>query len=154
MKPRLLRTGWLIAFILTVYAGTYFCLTLSGGYDLYKTGNIVQFGLPTYDVWLWQPRFGKYDPYFSRRDATGTLFAPLILLDQKFWHPSRPFFERKQDGTLVERPIPDENSLHPAFRRNIKIVLEYAPKMEAARDNHDLKQAELLMNEMTAEMQR
>ncbi len=49
--------------------------------------------------------------------------------------------------------MPEEALLHPVFRRNLKIVMEYGLKIKVARENHDAKQADMLFEEMTEHMQ-
>jgi len=147
--------SWILVFCasLFLYLASYFYLSVNGGYELYKTGVVKQFGLPTWDVWLWQPEFGRYDPYFSRTDILGRIYSPLISADQNIWHKAMPYFRVAEGPKLVELPPPPESLMHPRLRHNLAVILSFASKIEKARANHDSRLVDQLFNEMEAQMQ-
>lgn len=150
---RALKYVRFLVLFFALYIGAYLYLSVSGGYYFYKTGNITQFGLPTWDIWIWEPKIGRYDPFIGRRDVVGTLFSPAIILDQKYWHKDRPYFEKAADGSLVQLAPPPDALLHPQVRHNMDIILSYAPRIKAAEKNHDHAEMEKIMDEIAARMQ-
>lgn len=89
----LLAVGGLLA----IYVLSYAILSANGGYVLTQSGRVrYGFGLAVSDIEQWQPRWA-WCQRFRRIDGSHTLrgnwlgyaYAPLILLDQKWIHPTR-----------------------------------------------------------------
>jgi hypothetical protein len=112
----------LLAFSIALicYLASYSVLSATGGWLVSESGEWRPFGaLAEIDIFQWQPRYGFCQRfrwpgghYALRADALGYFYAPLILLDQRFVHPTIRF--RKPDGTLIEPlPAPPVLQYHP-----------------------------------------
>jgi len=86
---------------LAVYIVSYVILSFCGGYEFGQSGKMrYNFGLSVLDVQQWQPRYAR-GRIFTQVDGTtifqanplGYIFAPAILLDQKFFHPTKRVFD-------------------------------------------------------------
>jgi hypothetical protein len=107
------------AVILILYVASYAVLSYTGGWVISETGHdrpVPGAPLAAADVYIWQPRYGRCEPFRNvlgentlRADALGYLFAPLILLDQRFVHPTIPF--TAPDGR--DNPAPPYEDYHP-----------------------------------------
>jgi hypothetical protein len=82
--------------IVAVYFGVYAFLSHGGGYILTQSGEVrYAFGLSVSDVSRWEPRFAYCEAFRDihgrralRANFLGYVFAPLILADQVFLHPT------------------------------------------------------------------
>lgn len=83
--------------LLATYVLSYVLLSVCGGYLLTQSGRVrYGFGFAVSDIEQWQPRWA-WCQRFRRIDGSHTLrgnwlgyaYAPLILLDQKWIHPTR-----------------------------------------------------------------
>jgi len=138
---------------LLFYVGIYLCLSINGGYEPGKTGKIIQFGLPTWDVYVWQPEFGRYDPYYSKTDAWGFALSPLIKIDRSVWHKDIPGYKKTDSGEVVQLPPPATALWHPRMKHNVAVIQSYADKIETTRKNHDVGVTQKLYQEMYSQMQ-
>lgn len=91
---------------LVLYLGIYVLLSLNGRYEWNQSGRLRYSGglsMAITDEVRWQPALLLWEPYRSidgskkiRANLGGWIFAPLILLDQRWWHASRVLFEALQ----------------------------------------------------------
>lgn len=102
---------YLITFSICLYMGIYCFISSMGDYIPTQSGEIRwDFGngpgLSTTDIIQWQPRFAfaqrfrQIDSkYTFRADVLGTLYLPLILMDQKYLHKTIRFIplEKKEE---------------------------------------------------------
>lgn len=87
--------------LLAVYVGVYVILSWNGGYTWTQSGQVrYGFGLSVTDLEQWQPRFCFCQRFktidgswITRANALGYTFAPLILLDQTYIHPTVRIFD-------------------------------------------------------------
>lgn len=99
VKQTLIAVGILLA----VYVGTYITLSCLGGYYFNQSGKIRyrSMGLSVTDISTWNPKGCRFQyrfknikgEYVSRGNDLGYLFAPLIMLDRRFVHPTQVLFE-------------------------------------------------------------
>lgn len=88
---------------MTFYVGVYVALSASGGYGVASSGRLrYGGGLSVSDLQVWQPRFCRWQVRTQidgswTVDATplGALFAPLILMDRSFVHPTVNLFDER-----------------------------------------------------------
>jgi len=95
---------WVFA-LAVIYVAVYVVLSVNGVYLATPSGEVrYNFGLAMTDAQVWQPRF----VYFKvLRDIEGRktvaanwlgyVFAPLILLDQKLFHPTVYLFQKPEN---------------------------------------------------------
>lgn len=103
---------------LVLYVGSYAALSFTGGWVVSESGE-VRLIMAVADTFQWQPRHGRCErfrqvdgDYTLRADAVGYFFAPLILLDQRFVHPTIRFITT--DGRMLEPlPVPPLSEYHP-----------------------------------------
>ena len=117
VKQTLIVVGVLFVF----YLGTYITLSSLGGYYLnqsgkfrYQAGKIRyrNISLPVSDISTWNPKGCRFQyrfenikgEYVSRGNDLGYFFAPLIILDRRFIHPTE---------VLIESKNPDETDRFP-----------------------------------------
>jgi hypothetical protein len=107
-----------------IYVVGYAVLSATGGFVICESGEARQkgengFSFAQSDTFVWLPRYGFYQKirqedgsYAFRRDFLGGVFTPMILLDQKFFHPTIPF--RDARGELLQPiPAPPFQKYHP-----------------------------------------
>jgi hypothetical protein len=84
---------------LAIYVGVYLYLTWNGGYYFNQSGQVRyrSHGLATSDIVIWTPQgcWFQYKfknikgEYVSRGNELGYLFATLIMIDRKWFHPTK-----------------------------------------------------------------
>jgi len=97
-----LRIGWLLIAI-TLYIGVYVALSASGGYGIASSGRLrYGGGLSMSDLQVWQPRFCRWHgrtqidgSWTFSANPPGVFFAPLILMDRSFVHPTVNLFDQR-----------------------------------------------------------
>ena len=163
-KPkRIFRT---LGICTLLYLFSYASLSFLGGYRLVESGHYRPITwMAMEDVFVWQPRFGMSYPFdtiggdhIHRTDFFGTLYFPLICLDQRYVHKSRPLVAIAQDGTRTQHPWPDLALMHPVARRAIRIAdtitAKYQPELDAATARKDKKEIARIANAKWNEMQK
>ena len=117
MKKTKRRVFFITLLTIGLYVLTYLPLSSKGGWVVTESGNH-RILLAVADEFKWQPRFG----YLHRRrtihgdheidgDVLGYFYAPLILIDQKWFHSTIPFIV---DGEHVDPlPAPPHEDYHP-----------------------------------------
>jgi len=118
IMPR--RRRWLLRWIsvlLAAYVLAYAVLSITGGWVVSESGEH-RIVTAVADQFEWQPRYGSCQRFRSvsgdytlRADTLGYVFAPLILLDQRFIHRTISFFGA--DGPLDPVPAPPFAQYHP-----------------------------------------
>jgi hypothetical protein len=98
VKQTLIAAGILFA----LYLGTYITLSCLGGYYFNQSGKFRyrNMGLSVSDISTWNPKGCRFQYRFknikgedvSRGNDLGYLFAPLIMLDRRFVHPTQVLF--------------------------------------------------------------
>ena len=102
MSPahRKLLKAFLSAFLICLifYVGVYIVLSCLGGYYFNQSGKVRyhSIGLAVSDISTWTPKGCWFQyrfkntrgEYVSRGNELGYLFAPLIMLDRRFFHPT------------------------------------------------------------------
>ncbi len=92
------------------YVGSYVALSLCGGYVMTQSGDVryADGGMSVTDIDQWQPCFTFYQHFRTmngsrivRANFLGYVYAPLILLDQTFFHRTVRHFD-----PLTGRPVP------------------------------------------------
>ena len=103
--------------LLIVYVLSYGVLSATGGWVVNESGEH-RIITAVSDQFQWQPRYGSCQRFRSvsgdytlRADALGYFYAPLILLDQGYIHPTISFLD--PDGLLVPFPAPPLADYHP-----------------------------------------
>jgi hypothetical protein len=93
----------LIGLVPLCYLGIYVALSLSGAYrdNVSVVDEISQPCLCASDKYQWQPAQvaavymtispGERNVFFA--NSLGVMFRPLVMLDQRYWHPDRPIPE-------------------------------------------------------------
>lgn len=107
---------------LLLYIGSYAAFSITGGWVISESGkHRLIAGLAASDVLVWQPRYGFCEQFMQidgttilRADRLGYLYSPLILLDQKAFHPTIQYIG--EDGAILDS-FPPYESYHP-FRTN------------------------------------
>ena len=69
------------------------------------------FGLAIPTAILWQPRFGYLA--LAPHDSLGAIYAPLIRIDRRFFHPTIYIFDDEKDTKASSLPI---FKVHPFWR--------------------------------------
>lgn len=97
------------------YVGIYIILSSLGTYYFNQSGEVRyrSMGLAVSDISTWNPescrfqyRFKNYSgKYVSRGNDLGYLFAPLIMLDRRFVHPTRVHIEPEVPGETYWFPL-------------------------------------------------
>ena len=103
--------------LLGAYLISYGVLSATGGWVVNESGEH-RIITAVADQFQWQPRYGSCQRFRSvsgdytwRADALGYFYAPLILLDQRYIHPTISFFG--PDGLLDPIPAPPFADYHP-----------------------------------------
>ncbi|WP_339685643.1 hypothetical protein [Gimesia maris] len=96
-----LLSAFLICLIF--YVSVYIVLSCLGGYDFNQSGKVRYHssGLAVSDISTWTPKGCRFQyrfkntrgEYVSRGNEPGYLFAPLIMLDRRFFHPNEVLIE-------------------------------------------------------------
>lgn len=120
-RVRKLALGLLL--LLLFYVFSYALLSHTGGWMVTESGRWRPFGrLAEIDCIQWQPRFGfcqrftwSGDREGIRADALGYFYAPLILLDQSYIHPTIPLWRSPgdPDSGIDRSRIPPLSEWHP-----------------------------------------
>ena len=115
--PGRILTGMVVVF--AFYLTSYIPNSMSGGWIVSESGNnrIISV-VAVADELEWQPRFGYFHRMTSvsggllvRSDTLGKFYAPLILIDQKWWHSTISFMT---GGEIDESfPVPPYDDYHP-----------------------------------------
>ncbi|MEM6822348.1 MAG: hypothetical protein AAF558_10455 [Verrucomicrobiota bacterium] len=91
----------LLFLLLLIYFGVYAGISSMGEYKAAASGNIKTPLIPINiaDTRQWHPKFAELNVYKNSEDnwtwtgnTAGYVFAPLILLDRQFWHPTEKLF--------------------------------------------------------------
>jgi hypothetical protein len=91
-----------IGFVLFVsYIGIYLALSAAGEYRPSRSGKLRWFGgWAVTDRMLWKPKGLEWERYLNvrcesatRGNLQGYFFAPLIIVDRTYWHPTGYYFE-------------------------------------------------------------
>jgi hypothetical protein len=90
------RVLW-VAGALAVYCGSYCVLSAMGDYRIDMTGKRRYWGTVAWmDCWHWQPKgcymrtyIGPGGDRTTTFSGLGSIYAPLILLDRRWVHPSQ-----------------------------------------------------------------
>jgi hypothetical protein len=155
-----------LAIAISLYVGSYAVLSWLGGYGLVRSGDFRPYTwMAMEDVFVWQPRFGMAYPFHSYdgtyihfADFLGSLYLPLICLDQNYLHPSRPWLTVGPDGKIIEHPWPDLALMHPVAQREIRISdgieAKYQPELDAAIARGDKKEQLRIRNARWAELKK
>lgn len=111
VKQTLIVVGVLFA----LYLGTYITLSSLGGYYLNQSGKIRyrSISLPVSDISTWNPKGCRFQyrfenikgEYVSRGNDLGYFFAPLIMLDRRFIHPTEVLIESKNPNETDRFPL-------------------------------------------------
>lgn len=98
-----------VAVFFPLYVGSYIPLSIKGGWVVSESGK-TRITLAMADILEWQPRYGSFHRMRSygggsqvRADLLGWLYSPLILADQRWFHPTIPFIE---EGFRAVEPLP------------------------------------------------
>lgn len=103
-RQKLLK-ALLLAFLicLVLYVGIYIVLSCMGGYYFNQSGKVRyrSIGLAVSDISTWNPKGCRFQYQYinlrgesvSRGNELGYLFAPLIMLDRRFFHPTEVLIE-------------------------------------------------------------
>tara|TARA_R110002049_G_scaffold201707_1_gene372427 strand:- start:800 stop:1138 length:339 start_codon:yes stop_codon:yes gene_type:complete len=96
---------WSLPILLVLYVGVYITLSCLGGYYFNQSGKVRyrSMGLAVSDISTWTPKGCRFQyrfkntrgEYVSRGNEPGYLFAPLIMLDRRFFHPTEVLIESK-----------------------------------------------------------
>lgn len=103
-RQKLLKEILLVLLIcLVLYVGVYIVLSCLGSYYFNQSGELRYSGilLAVSDISTWNPKGCWFQyrfkntrgEYVSRSNDLGYLFAPLIMLDRRFFHPTEVLIE-------------------------------------------------------------
>lgn len=111
VKQTLIVVGVLFVF----YLGTYITLSSLGDYYLNQSGKTRyrSISLPVSDISTWNPKGCRFQyrfenikgEYVSRGNDLGYFFAPLIMLDRRFIHPTEVLIESKNPNETDRFPL-------------------------------------------------
>lgn len=100
---------------LAIYVGVYLYLSWNGAYRFNQTGQVRyrSIGMATSDIVIWTPQgcWFQYKfknikgEYVSRGNELGYLFAPLIMIDRKWFHPTKIWIEPEIPGETYWFPL-------------------------------------------------
>jgi len=100
--PQFVRRSLVILFLaLVVYVGSYCCLSACGGYYFGQSGRVrYNFGFAVSDVSMWHAKFTRWQRFQNNRgeevtrgNTLGYLYCPMIILDRRLVHQTRPLFD-------------------------------------------------------------
>ncbi|MFC1497758.1 hypothetical protein ACFLS1_04680 [Verrucomicrobiota bacterium] len=106
--------------ILVLYVGSYIPNSLAGGWVVNESGKCRPFFLASCDQYIWIPRYGFCQKFrwpggrngIRAWGFLGKLYAPLILIDQAYFH--RTIRYMNEDLTFVKPfPVPPIEEYHP-----------------------------------------
>lgn len=118
-----------LAFYVAVYSG----LSVTGGYEPCKSGKFTRYNLPTHDVYLWQLRFGRDSPFHGYSEFVPMIFAPLLWMDRKLWHPQLPMLRLMESGEIVDCPPPESGLLHPRMQEAHQFMADFTARRKEAK---------------------
>ena len=106
------RWLWVLAIMLIVYVGSYCVLSHFGAYCIGKSGKVrlSLTGSAWFDTVYWQPKFVWGQLFYTIRgkwtyhgNVLGSLYAPLLILDQKYVHETYTIeeFDKKSRSESV-----------------------------------------------------
>lgn len=155
-KRRIIAFAALLGLYLISYAGLSYC----GGYRLVMFGRPNPPGLGISDF-VWQPRFGVCYQWGTgyHLDGLGLLFFPLIYVDQKLVHLSRPYLTFVGDDIDQGRfhAWPPTEQMHPIARHMIAaadtVRARHQSELDAARKHKDFTELSLIKSQMQHEVQ-
>lgn len=86
----------LVVLILLIYVTSYALLSVFGKYVTVASGRTrMPYGLAIPDTRVWQPYGGSGYMFLGvdrktswQADSVGLIYCPLMMLDQRFWHPN------------------------------------------------------------------
>jgi hypothetical protein len=119
MKNLWKRLAWMLTALAMVYSGSYLVNSFSGGYWLTPErdgGNQSSSGLSMHTAILWQPRI-VYNAKFNS-DWTGAFYAPLVMLDRAFWHPTKYVTDTSTFTWIAHEAAVSD--VHPHFRNEFE----------------------------------
>ncbi|WP_145457608.1 hypothetical protein [Gimesia panareensis] len=97
------------------YVGIYIILSSMGTYYFNQSGEVRyrSMGLAVSDISTWNPEGCRFQyqfknikgKYVSRGNDLGYLFAPLIMLDRRFVHPTQVLIEPEVPGETYWFPL-------------------------------------------------
>lgn len=116
--------------LLGLYCASYLLLSLTGGYELGKSGRFTRFNLPTHDIYIWELRFGRDSHYLGDPTLIPLIYKPLLALDRKYWHKTLPMLELDDEGNVVDSPSPDPSLMHPRVHQAGEIFEAFAKRRE------------------------
>ena len=129
-----MRYGWKIGIGLVIlYLAAYLVLSVSGGYEPGKAGRFTRYSLPTYDIYLWQLRYGRDSPFHGYTEFIPAFFSPLLWSDRKLWHRELPMLRVDESGEIVDCPAPPTDLLHPRMLEAQKIFEAFAARHKEAK---------------------
>jgi hypothetical protein len=162
MKSRVIHRWrtWCIG-VPILYICFYACLSLLGGYRMLPSGNLRPYGLAIVDSWIWEPLGGSRYQFRTaggilehRSDIVGSVFAPLIELDQKHVHRILPIIP-DDIAERTNRYWPRSADLHPFAERievaTAEIAEKYGLDLMQARLAKDSNRLAALQKEMFSE---
>ena len=102
-RKRLKEVILVLLICLVLYVGVYIVLSCLGGYYYNQSGKLRYPGilLAVSDISTWNPKgcwfqyrfINTHGESVSRGNDLGYLFAPLIMLDRRFFHPTEVLIE-------------------------------------------------------------
>ena len=100
-KKKYLKLKITLGFLF-LYISSYVIFSCFGGYIATQSGEVryKNIGLSVTDIYLWQPKF-VYGKLFRtirgkltyHGNVLGFIYAPLVIIDQKFCHKTKRIFE-------------------------------------------------------------
>lgn len=104
-----LRYLKLSGLLVLCYVVTYTSLSLCGSYYWTISGKVRLYGWGLRDNLEWSPAGCEYTNYIAiggeqrkRKNLLGILFAPMIVIDRRLMHPSKPF-EIGEGTTIISQ---------------------------------------------------
>lgn len=128
-----------------VYVASYVPLSKRGGWVVSESGR-VRITLAMADIFEWQPRYGLFHRmraygggHLIRADFLGWFYSPLILIDQKWIHPTIAFID-SEFKAVDPIPAPPLNEYHPTKANRFHGRFPYEQRAEP-RDPNTGRQA-------------
>jgi hypothetical protein len=149
-----------ISAALSAYLISYTALSICGGY------RFIMFGRPNPPFlgssdFVWQPRFGECYQWGNgyRVDILGAFYFPLLYVDQKLVHQSRPYITiTDADMNMRTHGWPPIEQMHPDARRMIAAADaardRHQAELDAARDRKDFAEVSRIKRQMQDEAER
>ena len=143
LKSPWVKAGLWLVCALAFYIVVYFFDSVAGGYKSLPSGKFRPVLLSSPDTCVWQPRFGEAFPHQEisgevtvHHDILGGVFAPLILLDQNFFHESFPAFTANYEPTPELQKL-SKSQWHPLEKELADLDEELLPQIAADRKEHN-----------------